>query len=193
MRKPKLLPKSLALRDLQRLDDLAQEVESKVSVRTTQVIHIGQSAGIRSMGKPIAVTSGAVIAGAIAGNKFSESWRRRVMRAVIGGSSNPATEAAKALSARLDTIAITESAKAFNEARQAAADRIEPARDMVIIKRWDAELDNRTCDFCGAQDGKVVLASDSFSGGDPGEVHPRCRCVAQYEEISRFEYSMLVA
>lgn len=113
------------------------------------------------------------------------------MKSVIAGESNPAAQAKKALASRLDTIAVTETARSFNESRQAIIETVRPRNGYVLVKEWDAKLD--ACPFCAAQDGMVVLATDSFPGGEPGSAHPRCQCLAQYREISRLEFYMLAA
>lgn len=185
------LPVSLSLSQLQRLDALAAQVELELAPRIARSIQIGQSAGSMSMMRPVAVGAGSAVTAAVLSAKFADSWRRRVMKALIGGADNPAAVAAGALRSRLDTIAVTESAKAYNETRQTIADRIKPPPNSVLVKEWDAELD--ACPYCAAEHGTVVLAADNFPGGIPGAVHPRCQCIAQYSLVSRLEYYALIA
>lgn len=191
MRRGRKLPQNLTLRELRNLDEIAAQVERDVAIKATQSIHIGQAAGARSVMAPVEVKGGAALAGAILGARFAGAWRSRLMSAFVAGSRNPALDASIALSSRLDTIAITESSRTFSEARRDTIARVTPSRDLVIVKRWDAMLD--ACEVCSAQDGITVLITERFPAGEPGGVHPRCRCLEQYEEISRFEFYTRIA
>jgi SPP1 gp7 family putative phage head morphogenesis protein len=71
-------------------------------------------------------------------------------------------------------IAVTESAQAFNAERGAAA---KEAEDLAQLrKRWDARLDSKVCPVCADADGTIVPINEQFPLGEPGGVHPRCRC-----------------
>jgi hypothetical protein len=191
MRRSRVLPENLSLRDLRNLDDLASDVATRLTPTIVKVDQIGKRAGAASLGAA-PVTSVLILPAATLAHKFSDAWRRRVMRAVIDGAGSPADAANAALRSRLETIAITESARGFNAKRQEIAERYTPASGRVLIKRWDAALD--ACEVCALMDGLVTLASDRFPGGEPGTVHPRCRCLAHYSEVSRLEfYSRLAA
>lgn len=71
----------------------------------------------------------------------------------------------------LERIATTESAEAFNSARAAGATRF-----FGMYRVWDAQLDKRTCVVCSNADGTIVPVNAQFPDGEPGAVHPRCRC-----------------
>jgi hypothetical protein len=47
---------------------------------------------------------------------------------------------------------------------------------MLLLQRWDSILDQRTCSACAYADGEIVRVGERFSLGEPGGVHPRCRC-----------------
>jgi hypothetical protein len=190
-RRKKILPEELEEDELRHLDVVAEEVNRKLFPVIFQSQQAGIKAGAISMHRPTLFALGSTVGASVLSIKFSQAWRRRVMLAVINGSKNPANEAAGALRSRLDSIAITESARGFNQERQRIAESYRPTGDRVLIKRWDARLD--ACEFCWSQNGTVVLASESFPGGEPGMAHPRCQCVAHYEEVSRLEYYMLAA
>lgn len=86
-------------------------------------------------------------------------------------------QAANALSlSKLQTIAATQSSKSFNEGKNAAADQIDPDFDKTLIKIWDSTLDSNTCPVCAGADGDMVYIHERFTNGEPGAVHPNCRC-----------------
>ena len=97
-------------------------------------------------------------------------------------ASRAAEEATKAQSHRVERIATTEVATAFNDeqrelATEAAAG--SPVWSSVTFRRWDARLDAKVCSVCAEHDGEEVPLDASFKGdAEPGAVHPRCRCVA---------------
>jgi SPP1 gp7 family putative phage head morphogenesis protein len=75
---------------------------------------------------------------------------------------------------RLARIAATEVAEAYGQAALAAYTAVPKSE---YQKRWDAELDLKTCHVCRDHHGETVPLNQSFSHGDePGAVHPRCRC-----------------
>lgn len=138
------------------------------------------------MRRPVEVKAAAGIAAVILATKFAEAWRHRVMKALIGGAENPAGDAATALRSRLDTIAVTESARSYNETRRDIAESFSVPSNKFMVKRWDAQLD--ACPYCWQENGTVVPINESFPGGTPGAVHPRCQCVEHYEVVSAFEF-----
>lgn len=73
----------------------------------------------------------------------------------------------------VERIAATESAEAFN------AGRLRAVRGYSFMRVWDAQLDRRTCPVCESTDGTIVGASEPFPIGEPGAVHPNCRCTWQ--------------
>ncbi len=98
---------------------------------------------------------------------------------------------------RLRRTATTEVARTFNRQTHETAKALEPAMgrqetseetvrrdgtvyDWVVSSYlyWSATLDRRTCDFCSSQDGERAPVEEGFSGGQPGEVHSQCRCIA---------------
>ena len=87
-------------------------------------------------------------------------------------------DADAALGSHLDTIAITETAEAFNDERRIVLQQTESrtSGSMVLFEFWDAALDRRTCPVCERASGTFVLLGQGFPAGRPGGVHPRCRC-----------------
>lgn len=93
------------------------------------------------------------------------------------GISNPVRAAAKANAYRLDRIAATENATAFNDARSETIRASAKAAGIKLYEVWDATLDKRTCPECSSRDGTVADERGEFAGGArPGWVHVGCRC-----------------
>ena len=72
------------------------------------------------------------------------------------------------LRTKIETIAATESAGAYNNGRKQAA--------INLVRQWDATLDRRTCPICERAHGTLSDRNGEFSYGEPGSVHPLCRC-----------------
>lgn len=88
-----------------------------------------------------------------------------------------AKDAAKLVQARVDRIAATESARAFNEGLLEEARQTATTKHVVLYRVWNAYAD--ACPICEELNGTRTGLFESFPGGDePGRVHPRCRCVA---------------
>jgi hypothetical protein len=49
-----------------------------------------------------------------------------------------------------------------------------------MVKQWDATLDKRTCTTCEHAHGVWIPVGQDFPEGEPGAVHPRCRCVSTF-------------
>ncbi len=91
-----------------------------------------------------------------------------------GSFRTSARAANQATLSRLELIAATESSKAFNEGRNEAVNRYSGS--IGLFKVWDATMDRGTCSFCSSSGGKTIPISQKFSFGEPGSVHPMCRC-----------------
>ncbi len=92
-----------------------------------------------------------------------------------GTSAQPAplvVVASKATLSAIERIAATETAQAFSAEREIAARQTQG----LLFKRWDATLDVDTCPFCKDADGTIVELHERFPQGEPGDVHPWCRC-----------------
>lgn len=78
-------------------------------------------------------------------------------------------QAVEALAPSLERVAVTESSQAFSAGRQVVT-------ATQLMKIWNAELDKRTCFVCSQSEGTIVSLAETFSAGEPGDVHPWCRC-----------------
>lgn len=114
-------------------------------------------------------------------------WKDRTIEGIskrdeIGAPPNSAAnDATVSIEGRVAVTVTTEIAASTAEGHADAVQdivKIAP-RELVdaMIQRWDATLDNRTCDICEELDGSTIPADDSWST-PPGSVHPRCRCVS---------------
>lgn len=123
------------------------------------------------------------------GKRFGEAFVEKAAKRLeqVGTDASQAVrQAATALRSRVDTIAATESSKAFNQARmRLLADAIEAQGGIVL--RWVATLDERTCRTCSALSGTLSDSSGRFSGYKPGGVHPRCRCYAVTQIVRKLK------
>lgn len=119
-----------------------------------------------------------------------------------------------ALDASVRRTVATETARAYNDGhREAAAELAQPyrtpgnpgdpwtapddaafegdfglelAEGLMLVDRWDAILDSRSCSICRGLDGSLVLPGQTFdSGEEPGYVHPWCRCIRTTIAIAR--------
>lgn len=75
---------------------------------------------------------------------------------------------------KLRQIVATESAQAFNRGVIEQARNVEVTLGVEIWRTWDAQLD--ACDICAGLDGTKIRVTNSFPDGEPGSVHPSCRC-----------------
>lgn len=129
---------------------------------------------------------------AAAAKVYAAGWLSAALERVVGGSAEVSTaapkQATRATAERLKGIAITQTSSAFSSARatytndyakaHAAAHILAP----LPLKVWDATLDRRTCRRCEALHGTRRPWGLPFKGkAEPGQVHPRCRCVMGIE------------
>jgi SPP1 gp7 family putative phage head morphogenesis protein len=113
------------------------------------------------------------------GRSVNDRWNK--LRSEMG-----ARKALTEIDGRLRVGAATESASAYNSARSELLKQTNTATS--LLKVWDAQLDKRTCFACSSMDGTIVGANERFPGGEPGGVHPNCRCTFQvltYVEVGR--------
>lgn len=110
---------------------------------------------------------------AIAANGYSKALDAQRAR----GLTIP--EAAAKVTHKIDTAAITEASQAFTRGQSDALIQVPRVSDQ-LWKVWDAVRDKRTCPVCWGAHGTIVRARDPFPQGEPGAVHPRCRCSALY-------------
>jgi hypothetical protein len=125
--------------------------------------------GFAPVAAPISIVDRA--ADALRANRFADRLAASWYQLVDTGNTRAAT---KLLSTRIQLAGVTENAEAFNQGR---AKYLRAVSTVELLKVWDATLDKRTCPVCSSADGTIVLAREAFPLGEPGAVHPRCRCV----------------
>lgn len=129
-----------------------------------------------AMGIPRRVAAAAVeeaVRDSLRARLIAESYSKRWLRAAEAGE--PA-DASAATVGSVRTIATTESAEAYNGGRLIAL-RNYPG--IQVMRVWDSTLDRATCPICANADGDIVGVMESFPSGEPGAVHPNCRCTWQ--------------
>lgn len=133
------------------------------------------AAELRSMGVPPRVVNATIEevvrdtlrASTIADN-YSKRWRK--------AADSKGVELANATTdGSVSVIAVTESAEAYNGGRLAAL----RAYGVQVMRVWDAVLDRQVCPVCEESDGNIVGVNEGFPNGEPGAVHPNCRCTWQ--------------
>lgn len=105
---------------------------------------------------------------------------------LVKASRSEAMAASVAMRSRTVTIAATETASSYNDGRASYLQRL-PRQRVELLKAWDAVLDRRTCPVCSSADGAIVGFRENFPSGEPGSVHPLCRCtetILRADEVS---------
>jgi len=109
---------------------------------------------------------------------LADNYARRWLKKAEGDTVAKAAVAANTETVgSLKRIAVTESSEALNGGRDSAAEEIR--QHTSLLKVWDAQLDKLTCPICSAADGAIVGIKENFPHGQPGAVHPWCRCTWQ--------------
>lgn len=109
---------------------------------------------------------------------YSSHWLEDALEAHRLGE-DPIASALRSQDWRLELGAATENSAAIaSEKARVHAEWVarNPAAAALLAKVWDAELDKRTCQVCWGSHGEIVMLNEPFSQGEPGQVHPRCRC-----------------
>ena len=78
-------------------------------------------------------------------------------------------------------IAVTEITRAYATANQTAGEQMQREfPDLIIIKTWYTNNDDRTCDLCGPLHMTSVPIDDTWGGIDNPPFHVNCRCWATH-------------
>ncbi len=101
---------------------------------------------------------------------YSGEWLKRAEGTTVRKAVTAANEGTLGA---LRRIGVTESSESFNTGRAKALKQV-PATGLLRV--WDATLDRRACPICGRADGYIVGIHERFPWGEPGSVHPWCRC-----------------
>lgn len=166
-----------------------REIESGVlraviAGRASTRIIASQSAiaQIRAAGVPVPtiVAPGAaeeIARASAAARGAAETWAGHAADAAAeGATASEATAAARERSLwKVRQISVTETAESYSLEVDRIAGEVNRVH-RVLWKIWDAVLDRRTCPVCGGAHGTAVPADQRFPQGEPGAVHPFCRC-----------------
>jgi hypothetical protein len=125
-----------------------------------------------------------VTAAHTAATSYASAWGARASATVLHESPPEGVHPFRtsARDARLERIAATENASAFNDERRRMMASLDgDAR----FKVWSAVLDRVTCRYCFGKDGEVRRIAEGFGATPP--VHPNCRCVIEVVPIPKQE------
>ena len=113
----------------------------------------------------------AAVAGAVA------IWATARDAAVASGATidEAVAEAARRSMWKASQLAVTEVSDTWAGERERF---FSAGRWRGLWKIWDAVLDRSTCSVCSGMHGTAVPVGESFPPGEPGQVHPGCRCSA---------------
>lgn len=168
------------------LSTIADRIESSQRAAIAEARQLSRAAGfarLRSeaaavgavLGSPNEAAVGEVPRDLARARAFSRSYAARWFGAAAmsdGSIAESARRANKTTLGSLRRIAVTESSEAFSSGR-ARYIRLAPPS---LLRVWDAQLDRRVCPICSQADGTIVGAREPFPLGEPGGVHPWCRC-----------------
>lgn len=165
------------------LEARARRLESTVRASVVEIRATAASVGARrirnelltlGVRSEVAIANLADIAAEIArASRIATNYARDWL--TIASSTGKAQAASEALRPRTVMIAATETASSYNEGRAKYIRRL-PRQRFELLKVWDARLDRRTCPTCSDADGTIVGYRERFPLGEPGGVHPLCRC-----------------
>ena len=117
------------------------------------------------------------------GDEMWQDIRRQTYRG-IGSSPGTVQERlgarVKVYENRIRRVVRTETNRAYNEQMQRAMEQIEEQNpSVVMMKRWDATVDQRICVNCREMHGEIVPLRATFRrwGIAYPPLHPFCRCV----------------
>jgi hypothetical protein len=171
---------------------IAQKISATVASGISEARVLSRVAGIESLAQEVEAVGGSfesVLASPAAGiprdirraRTFADNYAKRWLRKADEAASETVAKAARVANTEtassLKRIAVTESSEALNGGKDSAADEIRERTS--LLKVWDAQLDKLTCPICGTADGTIVGIKESFPHGQPGAVHPWCRCTWQ--------------
>ena len=106
------------------------------------------------------------------GSSYGKQWRTKA----TGKSVSEAARAASTdTNAALHRIGVTESSKGYGTGRKSLAERVATTGPK-LYRVYDAVLDKRVCPSCEGSDGDIVGLKERFRYGEPGTIHPNCRC-----------------
>jgi cytochrome c553 len=121
-------------------------------------------------------------------NRLAGVWGQRFLEAtndpIAIKTGNLAAPVVDKMAWRYTITTEIQANQVWNEERHKAAryvaDRV-PGK--TLVKVWSAMGERRTCGICHGMDGRSILAEDQWPRGNPGTVHPRCRCDEVYEMV----------
>jgi hypothetical protein len=199
---PQWLPKGGRF-NAARLEKLRREMEDELAQRIFTAKFMARQQGLLALGQTL---GGLAVVPAKVGRvdlaldhikarnvavKFSDDWAEKATKQAAAGVENPIGAASEAIRSRQVIVAEVESSESWNDARTKAAADVEVAGG-VLVKTWSSALERNTCGVCRTLDGRTILAESEWPYGEPGSVHPRCKCDDHYEVVPRWMAHSLI-
>jgi hypothetical protein len=168
---------------------LREATQSTIATGRQQARNIGRAALSAQLGIRLAPAQGGIVADVLRARTIATAQAVDIARraaALDGNALTRWTTALKQTEWRAAVTAATEPWHAAGQERNDAAREAAADRGLRLIKRWNAERDEHTCDLCWSMHGIEVPAEDDFPGGlTPGGVHARCHCWEEFIESKR--------
>lgn len=170
-----------------------REMAHELRIGIYQTRQAARNAGLVSLGNELTVHGleikdiGLGLAGRIKdaqraelySRRYAELWRAKFNRHSLAFDAKKAAQlASKETDFRLKSIAITEANRALNEQKREVAIEVQSQTRVKLYEVWDAMRD--ACPACAERDGEMTPVGDSFSGDQPGDMHPNCQCESHY-------------
>ena len=199
-----LRQRNLAVSNNKDVESVGQELSTKIRYAISDSVSISRFAGFKQANSELKLT-GTEVSGPIVlldyflqdyvnarryAANFSDLWLKHAKQSINNGNSfrESVRNANQGTLYRLQLIAGTESNKAYTEGRNAAA-KSARAPGLNLVKVWDSTMDRNSCHTCYSNNGKICGLAEKFSFGEPGFIHPLCRCtytIVSEEEASLF-------
>ena len=162
------------IRNRRLLDDAVSPlVFAVIAVRGSARL-AGVQTAASSVGLPLPLVGAKAEADAARAARVASGWRKAAQVAL--DKTNDVAQAVIAGDSKLRVASASEVSQVFNEERARSAEEDQRRTGETLYKAWDAVNDKRTCPVCERNHGTIVRVDESFPEGEPGGVHPNCRC-----------------
>lgn len=138
-----------------------------------------EAAGIAVAGELAPATAYEVARATAVASSAAELWATHRADAIAEGLDEAAAvaQAGKRSAWKASQLATTEVAETWShETNRVVTGAVR--QGVALWKVWDSVLDRGTCLVCASAHGTAVPAGTPFPEGEPGAVHPCCRCQA---------------
>lgn len=162
-----------AISDAVRTNILVGRIDAKKRASETMDDELALADVDEDLEDPALVPNDHARAEAIAAS-FVAAWLMTGLALDAKKSKDPALESLILIDFRIRRIAGTEIPQAYGAWHTDLADSLATE---LLVQRWDATLDRKTCALCAGMDGEIAPLHGAFRDGlIPGAVHVNCRC-----------------